>query len=147
MNIDECESSPCRNGAECIDGINKYFCQCLEGFEGPRCQTNINECIKYQPCENGASCVGKLKLSFNAYLLSLFINISTLLHCPLSILLICNCKFLLSHTENNIHHLNNVMLLMVLTFRTSISHIEQALHYKPHTSMFSLDENIVFHKF
>lgn len=54
--IDECEANPCRNGAECIDGINKYTCQCLPGFEGDRCQVNINECSKYTPCQNDAKC-------------------------------------------------------------------------------------------
>ena len=38
INIDDCEGAPCRNGAECVDGINKYTCLCKAGYEGGRCQ-------------------------------------------------------------------------------------------------------------
>ena len=30
----ECDSSPCQNGAFCIDGVNDYKCNCKEGFKG-----------------------------------------------------------------------------------------------------------------
>lgn len=33
-NWDECWSSPCANGATCIDGIDSYNCSCAEGFTG-----------------------------------------------------------------------------------------------------------------
>ena len=58
-NIDECESDPCVEG-DCIDQINGYECQCLPGYEGTNCDTEINECEKYTPCENAAVCVDKL---------------------------------------------------------------------------------------
>ena len=34
MNIDECASQPCVNGATCVDGINSYTCQCSPGKKG-----------------------------------------------------------------------------------------------------------------
>ncbi|XP_063224864.1 protein crumbs isoform X2 [Bacillus rossius redtenbacheri] len=49
-NIDDCSTgpdntSPCLNGGMCVDGINKYTCDCSEtGFEGQRCEEDIDEC-------------------------------------------------------------------------------------------------------
>ncbi len=60
VDINECESNPCKNGAECIDGVNEYTCSCKAGFTGPQCQVNIDECALYSPCQNGASCIGEL---------------------------------------------------------------------------------------
>lgn len=34
MDIDECESEPCQNGATCEDRINAYACLCSAGFRG-----------------------------------------------------------------------------------------------------------------
>lgn len=31
VDIDECASTPCKNGAKCTDGPNKYTCECAEG--------------------------------------------------------------------------------------------------------------------
>lgn len=31
VDIDECASTPCKNGAKCTDGPNKYTCECSEG--------------------------------------------------------------------------------------------------------------------
>ena len=30
-NVDECRSSPCQNGATCIDGTNEFHCLCPDG--------------------------------------------------------------------------------------------------------------------
>ncbi len=35
FDIDECASTPCKNGAKCIDGPNMYTCQCAEGMKTP----------------------------------------------------------------------------------------------------------------
>ena len=35
--IDECASSPCLNGGQCIDQINSYTCSCALGWTGTRC--------------------------------------------------------------------------------------------------------------
>lgn len=36
---DECNSNPCRNGARCEDGINRFTCICPNGFSGTFCET------------------------------------------------------------------------------------------------------------
>tara|TARA_B100000900_G_scaffold244431_1_gene207853 strand:+ start:401 stop:2284 length:1884 start_codon:yes stop_codon:yes gene_type:complete len=54
---DPCNSSPCQNGGACLvnaDG-HGYTCQCVDGFEGVNCETNINECAN-NPCQNGGTC-------------------------------------------------------------------------------------------
>ncbi|XP_034047732.1 protein crumbs homolog 2-like [Thalassophryne amazonica] len=55
VNIDECESEPCQNGATCEDQINGYTCTCSVGFLGDLCDTNIDEC-ESQPCQHGGWC-------------------------------------------------------------------------------------------
>ena len=55
VDIDECKSTPCQNGATCADGINSYTCSCLAGFTGTQCETNIDECVS-GPCQNGGTC-------------------------------------------------------------------------------------------
>ena len=37
---DECASTPCQNGATCIDNVNKYMCTCVAGFTGTNCETS-----------------------------------------------------------------------------------------------------------
>ena len=44
LEIDECASSPCRNGARCTDAVNLYKCRCVAGYEGTRCETG--ECFR-----------------------------------------------------------------------------------------------------
>lgn len=34
LDIDECASSPCKNGATCIDLPGNYLCQCMAPFKG-----------------------------------------------------------------------------------------------------------------
>lgn len=38
VDIDECASNPCLNGATCIDKVNEYRCVCADGWTGKRCQ-------------------------------------------------------------------------------------------------------------
>lgn len=40
LDINDCESNPCRNGGTCIDKINVYQCICADGWEGPNCETS-----------------------------------------------------------------------------------------------------------
>ncbi|GIY72359.1 uncharacterized protein CEXT_260161 [Caerostris extrusa] len=43
--IDECAvSSPCRNGATCININGSYTCNCAKGFEGRDCLINTDDC-------------------------------------------------------------------------------------------------------
>jgi len=39
IDIDDCASNLCENGGTCIDGINGYTCNCIDGFIGENCQT------------------------------------------------------------------------------------------------------------
>ncbi|XP_072033776.1 uncharacterized protein [Amphiura filiformis] len=55
IDINECSSNPCRNGATCVNGDNQFRCDCVAGFEGTYCEGNINECVS-SPCFNGATC-------------------------------------------------------------------------------------------
>ena len=35
--IDNCADDPCKNGGQCVDGVNKYSCSCARGFTGENC--------------------------------------------------------------------------------------------------------------
>ena len=35
--INDCINHTCSNGGSCIDGVNNYSCNCLEGFTGHHC--------------------------------------------------------------------------------------------------------------
>ena len=39
VDIDECKSSPCQNGAVCEDQVNNYTCKCKPGYKGKNCET------------------------------------------------------------------------------------------------------------
>ncbi|XP_018969574.2 protein delta homolog 2 [Cyprinus carpio] len=51
--------SPCKNGGLCED-LGGYApelsCRCLAGYTGPRCETNMDDCLM-RPCANGATCL------------------------------------------------------------------------------------------
>ena len=38
LEIDECESNPCRHGSTCRDGVNGYICECTSGYTGLNCE-------------------------------------------------------------------------------------------------------------
>ena len=35
--IDDCVDQPCQNGATCIDAVNDYTCNCVNGYTGKNC--------------------------------------------------------------------------------------------------------------
>ena len=37
IDIDECRTSPCQNGASCVDELGGYTCQCTEQWLGDNC--------------------------------------------------------------------------------------------------------------
>ena len=34
---DDCEGSPCKNGADCVDKLNGFECKCVPGYTGTHC--------------------------------------------------------------------------------------------------------------
>ncbi|XP_041608817.1 aggrecan core protein isoform X1 [Vulpes lagopus] len=47
VDIDECLSSPCLNGATCVDAIDSFTCLCLPSYRGDLCE------IDQELCEEG----------------------------------------------------------------------------------------------
>lgn len=72
MNIDECESEPCRNGARCEDAINDYVCHCPPPgpeqlpWGGHDCDITLTGCVDH-PCQNGATCTPSLHRDEHQY--------------------------------------------------------------------------------
>lgn len=54
--VGPCSPNPCQNGALCRPRGDGYSCFCVPGFQGPRCQIDVNECAS-QPCRSGATCL------------------------------------------------------------------------------------------
>ncbi|XP_017783006.1 PREDICTED: cubilin-like [Nicrophorus vespilloides] len=59
--VNECSSNPCLNGGTCVDMFNSYMCRCVDQWEGPNCDVDVNECKWFAGtdlgCQNGATCV------------------------------------------------------------------------------------------
>ena len=36
--IDECASDPCQNAGTCVNGVNRFWCVCVDGFTGSECE-------------------------------------------------------------------------------------------------------------
>ena len=53
--VDECASTPCRNGATCSDRLEAYTCLCASGFRGDVCENDVDECAS-EPCAHGSTC-------------------------------------------------------------------------------------------
>ena len=48
--------SPCEHDGICVNTPGSFACNCSQGFTGPRCETNVNECESH-PCQNEGSCL------------------------------------------------------------------------------------------
>uniref|UniRef100_A0A803TFF7 Aggrecan core protein n=1 Tax=Anolis carolinensis TaxID=28377 RepID=A0A803TFF7_ANOCA len=44
IDVDECHSRPCLNGATCVDGIHNFTCLCLPSYGGDLCDIDLAEC-------------------------------------------------------------------------------------------------------
>lgn len=57
IDVDECSSAPCVNGAACSDrgAIDSFTCTCRDGYDGQLCSIDIAECAS-APCRHGATC-------------------------------------------------------------------------------------------
>ena len=42
VDIDDCAGQPCQNGATCIDAVNDYTCNCVDGYTGKNCGIGKN---------------------------------------------------------------------------------------------------------
>ncbi|XP_062579053.1 matrilin-3-like, partial [Saccostrea cucullata] len=50
--VNMCNSNPCQNGGSCIDGEDRYTCNCIHGYTGVHCEKDIQPPIKrYCPPE------------------------------------------------------------------------------------------------
>ena len=55
QDVDECQSSECRNGAICSNFKGGFRCICNLGFEGELCAQDVDECAS-APCLHGGAC-------------------------------------------------------------------------------------------
>ncbi|XP_076803894.1 uncharacterized protein LOC143447846 [Clavelina lepadiformis] len=55
VEVNECESNPCQNGATCVDLIDDYQCMCQSGFSGRNCDETTLTCDDF-PCQNEGIC-------------------------------------------------------------------------------------------
>ena len=50
VDIQECASDPCLNGATCTDLVNGYECTCPPGYEGTNCETGKMLIMNFRKC-------------------------------------------------------------------------------------------------
>ncbi|NWY03551.1 SNED1 protein, partial [Nothoprocta ornata] len=55
IDVDECLSHPCQNGATCINNVNSFSCSCAPGFKGASCEIEESPC-EIKVCQNGGKC-------------------------------------------------------------------------------------------
>ncbi|NXD01234.1 SNED1 protein, partial [Certhia familiaris] len=55
VDVDECLSHPCQNGATCLNGAGRFTCRCPPGFRGNNCEIAESPC-ENRVCQNGGSC-------------------------------------------------------------------------------------------
>ncbi|XP_069465563.1 protein crumbs homolog 1-like isoform X2 [Ambystoma mexicanum] len=50
--VDVCLVNPCLHNGECQDLFNSFSCACPPAWEGPKCESNVDDC-KSRPCVHG----------------------------------------------------------------------------------------------
>ena len=54
-----CDSSPCQNGATCVPTSTSFYCSCLSGTAGERCEFDtVDDCLS-APCRHGGTCLDR----------------------------------------------------------------------------------------
>lgn len=51
--------SVCQNGATCTNTHGGFSCICVNGWTGPDCSVNIDDCAD-TACFNGATCIDRV---------------------------------------------------------------------------------------
>lgn len=92
IDIDECASQPCYNGATCIDLPQGYRCQCAPGYSGINCQEERSDC-RNDTCPARAMC--KDEPGYNNYTCLCRAGY-TGLDCDITV---CGCLLLLASTN------------------------------------------------
>ncbi|XP_047481240.1 LOW QUALITY PROTEIN: sushi, von Willebrand factor type A, EGF and pentraxin domain-containing protein 1-like [Penaeus chinensis] len=59
LTINDCFSTPCLHGGSCSALDFGYVCQCVSGYSGQQCESEIDEC-ESDPCFNGGTCLDML---------------------------------------------------------------------------------------
>lgn len=65
LDIDDCESIPCKNNATCIDGIDEFSCHCSPGYYGDNCTESKDDILIYLHITIGCEKNHLLKMFLN----------------------------------------------------------------------------------
>ncbi|CAC5394934.1 Protein eyes shut homolog,Neurogenic locus Notch protein,Neurogenic locus notch homolog protein 3,Protein eyes shut,Alpha-tectorin,Delta and Notch-like epidermal growth factor-related receptor,Protocadherin Fat 4,Delta-like protein C,Neurogenic locus notch homolog protein 1,Fibropellin-3,Sushi, von Willebrand factor type A, EGF and pentraxin domain-containing protein 1,Protein jagged-2,Neurogenic locus notch homolog protein 2,Protein crumbs homolog 1,Delta-like protein D,Fibropellin-1,Protein crumbs,Delta- len=59
--LNECDGQVCLHNGTCqdLDGLSTWRCNCVSGFTGTHCETDINECHS-SPCQHHGNCLDLL---------------------------------------------------------------------------------------
>lgn len=63
--VNECRLQPntCQNGGTCTNLLGSYVCVCVNGWSGPDCSENIDDCATAS-CTQGSTCIDRVASFF-----------------------------------------------------------------------------------